>query len=217
MKKYTLTIFLSIFSTFLWSSSWAGILGNIKISKKAIKVDQKRSLNSASRSNHCQQNLDKVSIHLMIPEDKIAHQTISSRPPLYFYTDSEKPFTLRFTLVNPQKAEPLVDKSFETNQKGIQKIALPPKVKLQEKTIYLWNLAIACEDNYHQEVLSAGIERVNITDNTNLKVKNIQTNTDKIQAYAENGIWYEMLDLAVSDTTLNHEEIVNEVLYESEE
>ena len=196
-----------IFSCFFYfnSGSSASLLEGFKTSKKATKVDQRRSVGSASRSLACEKSTADKSIELLVPRVKVAHQTLSSHPTLYFYSHSDQPVKVKFVLVNPQKTEPLLEQTILVNQKGIQKIILPPKMSLHEETVYLWNIAIGCSNSNNQEVLTAGIERVSISSKLANEIKNANSDAQKAQIYAQNGIWYESLDSTINGSSLGYD------------
>ena len=213
-KKFLFFLFAILFLYF--GSESSAKLGKFRTSKKPAKIAQKRSLNSATRSPRCEKGLKPNSVELLVPEDKIAHKTRLANPPLYFKVNTTEPVTLKFVLVDSVGSAPLAKKTISIQQPGIQKISLPPKVKLQENKIYLWNLAVACSKDNYQGVLRAGIERIpesNII--AEEKVENAKTNFPKIQLYADNEVWYETLDLAVNEARLGYGEGLEQLLLSS--
>lgn len=216
MLRYKRISFILIFCFFfhLNSESSASLLEGFKTSKKATKVDQRRSVGSGSRSIGCEETIGPESVKLLVPKTKVAHRTLSERPNLYFYSYSDRPTEVSFALVNPQKSTPLFEQTISINKEGIQKIVLPQRVKLHRKTIYLWNLAIACDNpgNGYQEVLTAGIERVSISLESTNKLKNANSNAQKTQIYSDNGIWYETLDSTIDNHNLDYDEGIKQLL-----
>ena len=202
-SKKLLSLFsLVLFFYFTYES--LADLGNFRSSRKPIKVSQKRTLSSSSRSLSCQNSLKPNSIELLVPEEKVAHRTLLANPPLYFKVNTEEFVNIRFTLVNSQGSSPLLKKTISVNQSGVQKITLPPRIKLHEREIYFWNLTVLCsQNNETQGVLRAGIERVPISISLENKIKNVE-GSEKIQTYVGNGIWYEGLDLAVKKAELGY-------------
>ena len=93
----------------------------------------------------------------------------------------------------------MVSKAISISSQGITKIPLPPQLELEINQIYLWHLAIPCQNNLqvYQEVLKAGIERLPNNSQINERLSQTDSNIDKIPIYASNGIWYETLELAM--------------------
>jgi hypothetical protein len=180
----------------------AGVLGNFQVSKKPTKIDQRRIVGSGTRSQ-CQSTANENSIELLVPKEKVAHLTNSPKPSLYYYTREEKTLNLDFTLVDPSKAQPLVETKIVSPKKGINKIDLPNSIQLESKKIYLWNLAVPCKNNpyQYQEVLTSGIERVDPQISQTQSAN--QSILQKIQNYTQNKIWYDSLNLAVKKSAGN--------------
>jgi hypothetical protein len=192
--------FISCFT--LKSICLASLLGNFKfkVPRQATKVDQQRTVGSGSRSR-CKSSIAAKSIELLVPTTKVAHQTVSTRPNLYLnsHVQRSQPIKVDFTLINPQSSKTLVKKTIPITSKGIKQISLPPSVKLLEKTIYLWKIGIPCQNNSnsYQTVLSAGVEKVSMSPSLITELTSQRSNIDKIQFFAQNGLWYETIDLAV--------------------
>ena len=201
-KKVLSLLSLALF--FYFTSDSLANLGNFRASNKPIKVSQKRTLSSASRSPGCENSLKPNSVELLVPEEKVAHKTLLATPPLYFKVNTEESVTIKFTLVNSQGSSPLLKKTILVSQPGVQKITLPPRIKLQEKEVYFWNLTVVCsQNNETRGVLRAGIERIPESNSLNNKIKNVPA-SKKIQTYISNEIWYEGLDLAVRKAELGY-------------
>ncbi len=196
MKKYFTSLFLIIVVSILLvpRKSIANLLGNYKTPKKAVKVDQRRVVGSGSRSQ-CQPLVEAESIELMVPEEEIAHKTLSSRPSLYIYSRHLQAISVEFNLINLINLNTMLTESLEVVP-GITKVKLPKTIKLQDKTLYSWNIAIPCKNNQdnYQSVLNAAIEKVSIS---SFRGDRSQSKVDLINFYNENGIWYESVDLAL--------------------
>lgn len=123
----------------------AGLLGDYTASSEPKKIEQRRTVGSGSRSD-CESNISKNSVTLLVPEAKVVHQTASSRPSFFLYSTIESSVPFKFTIVNPQVAEPIVEKTFSVSRRGIKQIELPSSTKLKEGTVYLWYVAIPCSN-----------------------------------------------------------------------
>jgi hypothetical protein len=212
--KYKKVLLLFVFSSFfaLNSETLANLMGKFQVSRHTTKIDQRRLVGSASRSGECKQNLTSNSIELLVPNLAQAHQTLSKRPSLYFYSRLDKPLRIEFTLVSPPNSEPLVEQTI-INQRGIQQIRLPTFVELQKNKIYLWNISIPCNDvtNDYQATLTSGIERVSLSPSKTRQINNSQSNYEKFKIYVDNGIWYETLDYAEKMTRLGYNYPLNQI------
>lgn len=180
------------------SIATAELLGNYTVSSEPKKVEQRRTIGSGSRSD-CQSNLPQNSVTLLVPEAEVVHQTSAPRPSFFFYSTIASKTPFKFTLVNPQVAEPIVETTIAVSQPGIKQIELPPSTVLEEGTVYLWYVAIPCSNapQQYQEVLGAAVERVRPTERAVHQLKKANTLTETAAIYASNGIWYEALDLAI--------------------
>ena len=221
MSNFNKVLFLLSFSIFVFFSkeSSANMLGDFKMSEQLTKIDQRRTVGSGSRSQ-CKQRVLPKSVELLVPNQDVAHQTISSHPSLYLYSHHNQPLNLEFTLINPQEPKPLIKKVVQVNRDGIQKIALPSEIQLQEDTIYIWNIGIPCQNDpsRNQDVLSSGIKRVSLTPKLTHKISQTDSIREKIQIYAQNGIWYEALDLLISNKSQVdcYNDYLNELILSSE-
>lgn len=177
-------------------------IGKFKHSKKATKVDQRRVTGTGTRSE-CQSSVAKDDLELLVPTEKVAHKTLSKSPSLYLYYAADKEINLRFTLVNPKRATTLDAQTIHLNRKGVTEINLSSEVELQENQVYLWNVVIPCSNNpsLNQEVLRAGVEKIPRNQLINRNVNEAKSQRDKVNIYAQNGIWYEALQksLELSD------------------
>lgn len=186
---------------FVSDIAWANLIGNFKVSKKATKVSQRRTIGTGSRSKCIPSITSANGIELLVPNFSVAHQTISENPSLYLYFRANESVSVAFTLIDPTTPQPLVEKRIKIEKPGIKKISLPLDIKLKSNNVYLWYIAIPCKNTpqYYQTVLNAGIERVNIAPNIATKLSNSTSNLEKIEIYNANSLWYETIDLAIQD------------------
>ena len=201
-KKFISNLLLLTFSqAFLGIlQAEAGLLGDYTPSIAPVEVEQRRTIGSGSR-NRCKSNLPSKSITLLVPPSEVVHQTSSPTPSLYLFSKVASSLPFKFTLVNPQVAEPLVEQTFSVEQPGIKQIKLPETTKLEEGTVYLWYVAIPCQEKeQYQEVLRAAIERVPITTKVKTQLRTAKTDQETAAIYARNGIWYEAVDRAIKDS-----------------
>ena len=203
-KKILLNLLLLTFGqAFLWIHSVeAGLLGDYTPNSDPMVVRQRRTLGSGSRLG-CRSNLPEKSIELLVPPSEVVHQTNSPNPSFFLHSKVASNLPFKFTLVNPQVDQPLVEQTFSLSEPGIKQIKLPKSTKLEEGTVYLWYVAIPCQRDpqQYQEVLGAAIERVPVTRKVKTQLQLANTTDEKAAVYARNGIWYEAVDLAVQDSS----------------
>lgn len=198
-KPLSNLLLLTLSQILFWTlSAEAGLLGNYTSSSQPIKVEQRRTMGSGSRSN-CKSNLPERSISLLVPEAEVVHQTSSPAPALFLHSQVASTLPFKFTLVDPQVAEPIVQQTFSISQPGIKQLELPKSTELQEGKVYLWYVAIPCQQDsqQHQEVLGAAIERVPVPAEVTKQLQLVDTDEEIAAAYASHGIWYEALEFAV--------------------
>lgn len=197
--KIFISLSLLINFSFLSNSAFANLIGNFKVSKKATKVHQRRTIGSGSRSRCIASIPTTDGIELLVPNFSVAHHTSSSNPSLYLYSRIDRTIPVVFTLVDPTTPEPLVERKVNLENSGITKISLPNEIKLEDNIVYMWYVAIPCQNNpqYSQTVLNAGIEKVEIDPSLATKLNNSASNLEKIEIYSANGLWYETIDLVI--------------------
>lgn len=165
------------------------------------EVEQRRTVGSGSRSG-CQSNIDENSVSLLVPEREVVHQTSLERPTLFIITDRAfRSMPFKFTLVNPQTTETLVEKDFLVSSNGIKEIELPEATQLKYNEIYLWYVAIPCvnKPTEYREVLGAAIKRTQPDKQLKTQLQQAKTELQTAAIYAENGFWYDALELAVEE------------------
>ena len=203
-KKILLNLLLLTFGqAFLWIHSVeAGLLGDYTPNSDPMVVRQRRTLGSGSRLG-CRSNLPEKSIELLVPPSEVVHQTNSPNPSFFLHSKVASNLPFKFTLVNPQVDQPLVEQTFSLSKPGIKQIKLPKSTKLEEGTVYLWRITIPCQQDpqQYQEILGAAIERVPVTRKVKTQLQLANTTDEKAAVYARNGIWYEAVDLAVQDSS----------------
>lgn len=177
----------------------AGSLGDYVASPNPKKIEQRRTVGSGSRSD-CQSKFFRKSMALLVPDVEVVHQTTSSRPSFYIFSKvSSTPF--KFTLVDPQLEKPIVEKNLWISSEGIKQIVLPESVSLDPGKIYLWYVAIPCQNQPEEyyEVLTSAVERVSLSKRAIRAIARANTNQEIAATYAINGIWYNALEYAAKE------------------
>ena len=207
-----LLVFVSCFFL-LQSKVMSNLLGDY-IHQESQEVEQRRTVSSGSRSS-CQSSVEENSISLLVPEEEVVHRTSSQRPTLYVSTSKaviSKP--LKFTLVNPRTFETLIEQNFSVLADGIKKITLPEDVKLSPDEIYLWYVSIPCSNELteYREVLSAAIIRRQLSQEMKIKLQQTQNQLEVAEIYAENGFWYDALELLIEQNVQDSSNYLQQLL-----
>ena len=191
-------LFILTFAILISDIASANLLNNFNGSKKKARVNQRRTINTATRSK-CIPSVGDGEIELLVPDMSVAHHTSSANPSLNIFSRTEVPIKPVFTLIDPKSPQPLVEKQIEIDQPGIKKISLPSEVELKNNKVYLWNLAIPClnTSKYYQIVLSAGIEKIKVSPQVTKELRQPISNLEKINIYNEHGLWYETIELVL--------------------
>ena len=197
-----LTLFIcSIFLAFLILPVYAdGELPNYNPEPSEEKVDQRRTIGSGSRSI-CESPFAKNSLNLLIPDTEIAHYTVSSTPDLYIYAKNPSKVPLSFSVVIPDinADNPKFEKTLLIKKEGFYKIKLPLSLKLKDGTIYVWQIAIPCLNDFTKtdQVLRGAILKVPVSQELRKQLSLAENSLDQAIVYAESGIWYDALSSAV--------------------
>lgn len=191
-SKISLSII--IFSIFL-SASTANGLRSINTSPINRKVDQRKSSSGGTRSE-CQSNVIKDSLTLLVPDEKIVHQTATDNPSFLLY--SKVSTRTIFTLVDPDVAEPLVEKLLIIDQPGYHQVDLPQSVHLKANKTYSWHIAIYClndSENY-REILGAAVKYVPLSPKILTQLRLTKSLEEIAIIYAKEGMWYDAINFA---------------------
>lgn len=201
-KLFICTLCLSLLIIPLQTFASSGSLGGFVVdgSSKVKKVAQKRSIGSGTRSE-CKNTFAKNTITLMVPQEQVVHKTASQTPSFYLRSKTASKTPLKFSLVNPEVSEPVVEKSISLSP-GINKIELPTEIKLAAGKIYLWYVAIPTDCNnstdstQYQDILTSSVEFAPASNDLRNLLKD-KNETQKATIYAKNGLWYDSLQISV--------------------
>lgn len=173
-------------------------LGGYEASPKAKKTSQRRSVAGGTRSPVCQNLIANGDLTLVVPPEKVVHLTATNNPSFFFYSKVSTKVPVVYTLIDPEVAEPLVEKTLAIEKPGYYKIETPPSVKLEPQKTYLWHIAIPCSNNpdVYQEVLKAAVEYVPLSLSISTKLERANSPLEKSRIYATEGFWYDALYFA---------------------
>jgi hypothetical protein len=212
----TVTFCLIAVSISLKAVASIGGLGGLRSvdEKQAKVVEQRRTLGSGTRSQ-CQITFPPNSVTLLVPDENVVHKTANSQPSFYVQTTVARSKTpLNFTLVNPNVSEPVAQSIVTVSKPGTQKIELPSQIQLEQNTIYLWYVGVPCGgDSEYQEILTSSVEFVPASATIQKKLQNNSTEVlNMANVYAENGYWYDALDILLNNTSSNNSASLSQLL-----
>lgn len=169
----------------------------------AKRIKQKRTVGSGSRGL-CKSPFPKGALTLLVPESKVVHYTTLSRPSFYLYANATSEVPLIFNIIIPNAPtvdNPITEKTVTISQPGIYKIELPTGIELETEQIYFWQIGIPCKDNLEQidQVLKAAVQKVPVSAELANQIEDPNLFEKKAQQLAALGIWYDALNLAVTE------------------
>ncbi len=162
----------------------------------------RRSQGSGSRG--CgQAELADVQLRPVIPSTTVAGQTTQSHPAFYWVLEhgGEVPVTLQFSLSQEGADQPLYTETLTTTESGVMSITLPsdrPGLEIAtagESALYSWSVMLICNaarPSANPYILS-WIERVAPSPELTAALAAATTKSDRATAYADHGIWYDIL------------------------
>lgn len=202
----------SILVALLFSQS-LGLMGPIVTTPPEVKAQTiafipptdsspRRSQGSGSRG--CDQaELADVQLQPVIPSATVAGQTTQSHPTLYWVLNhgGAVPVTLQFSLSQEGADEPLYTETLTTTESGVMSVTLPsdrPGLEIApagEGSLYSWSVMLICNaarPSANPYILS-WIERVAPSEALTAALAGAMTKGDRAAAYADHGIWYDIL------------------------
>lgn len=159
---------------------------------KNLKKIKARAVGTGSRGCN-RANLANAGLRLFIPKDHIG-LTTSSRPTFFWYISTTSPIKVSFTLIDPDKIDPIIDVQKEVRKTGIERLQLPLGVpELEQGKSYRWTVSLICNEKKPSQNIYAysWIERV--AQSTSLKEQLRFSNTPHEAIYAQEGIWFDTL------------------------
>lgn len=204
-KHLLLKLGLSGFGIFLLSSLITIDVSAISLgSYKPVstrRIDQKRTVGSGSRSPVCQTDWEKDSLTLLIPEEEVVHHTVSSNPTFYIHAKQTSAEPLIFNIVSLETntdEPPLLEKKIIVNKLGVNEISISSNTSLENNKLYLWQIGFPCKNDPTSvaKVVKGSIERITPTNELSEELNRSDSALEKAKIYAENGIWYDAIQLA---------------------
>lgn len=160
---------------------------------------KKTSRTKGAGSRGCDRTSD-TDLQLLTPEDHIA-TTVSARP-TFFWSISNTSLPVRFTLIEPGVANPIMDRTFMVTRPGVVDVKLPsdrPGLTLGKE--YRWTVSIICNEKRPSENTYAysWIKRVAVTPKLAQNLVGVDERPQRSLVYARSGIWYEALISSFAD------------------
>jgi hypothetical protein len=131
-----------------------------------------------------------ITIAVLTPEE--TGKTINSSPKLYWAIYSKKAQKITFSLSDPSKTEPILEKVLPEVTEGIHSFDLAAEsIKLSKEVEYEWSVTVMNEDNSLSDKYSSG-SIVYVNKPTTLE-KELKGNNTPAFVYAKQGLWYDAL------------------------
>jgi Domain of Unknown Function (DUF928) len=141
-------------------------------------------------------------VTLLAPPDHVG-LTSQGRPKLLWYSASDSMLPMQFSIVEPGMSEPVWSQELPEAKAGLNEIQLPTSVpELVVGRRYRWNISRLCSirRNTDSTVVRGWIERV--AANPTQEQRNAKMSLEeRVNAYAEAGLWYDAIAQAASDPT----------------
>lgn len=147
-------------------------------------------------SRGCNTMNTPVSLNLVAPKDHIG-TTVVGHPTFLWHISAPAP--MRFTLVEPGVAKPLMDKQINVEKPGIVQLEMPQEApELLVGKQYRWVASIICNKNRPSENIYARtwVKRVTSSPSLEQKLRAATKESERASVYAQSGIWYDAIATA---------------------
>lgn len=132
-------------------------------------------------------------ITLLVPEGG-SGLTTKAQPTLSWYLESTQPANMQFVLSHPDQATPVYTQQLSANS-GLVEVTLPQSASLEVGTRYRWTVFVACNNGENEVHARSFVERV--ADLELESAAGTMTSSDRANAYAAKGIWYDALNTLI--------------------
>jgi len=148
---------------------------------------------------------DGPHLTLLVPQ-QIGHTSAAS-PTLYWYISEPFPRPVKATLMSEEQADPVLELQLDGGvEAGVHALPLRAHdVALQPGVEYEWSVALVVDpDQPSGDIFASGtIRRV-----APVKLPTAVDDLDRMTAYAEQGLWYDAIDLAGQHLTARPHDVV---------
>jgi hypothetical protein len=133
-------------------------------------------------------------------------KTASSHPTFAWFAYDEAPVPVQFSLYeydptqNNFKSEPIVQEKL-VNSGGINSFKLPKdKSGLVKGKTYAWQVVLTCDvqTNSKNRWIRSPIQLTELSPFLRQKLSNVNAPSQKVNLYAEAGLWYDALDISLN-------------------
>jgi len=168
-------------------------------------------------SRGCGEDSQPVSLSLLTPRDHIG-QTASAHPTFFWYVSNATNVPVKFTLVEPKVAKPVLVKQMQVNKAGIMRLEMPTdSPELVPGRQYRWTVALVCASGggpSNKIVAQSWIKRVAIAPSQSTQLAAATSERDRAQIYAQGQLWYDALNSLAKAyaTEPNDQSIRNDLL-----
>ena len=136
-----------------------------------------------------------LSITPLVPPTNIG-LTLTESPTIFVYVPQTSA-KIEFTVLNDKEEEVVYEKTFKLDKSGIVGVTIPAKgnnKSLEVGKRYVWSFSLVCdpEDRSGDLVVKGFVQRIEPLATLKSDLANADQMT-RLNAYAENGIWYETL------------------------
>lgn len=143
-----------------------------------------------------------IPVTLLAPPDHVG-LTAQGRPKLLWYSASDSMLPMQFSIVEPGMSEPVWSQELPEAKAGLNEIQLPDSVpELVVGRRYRWNISRLCSirRNTDSTVVRGWIERV-APNPVQAQLNAKMSLEERVNAYAEAGLWYDAIAQAASTST----------------
>jgi len=129
----------------------------------------------------------------LVPQTNFGY-TLGSNPTFWLYIPGYSK-SIDFTLIDDKSGNKIYQTKFNVeSEQGIISLKLPsaaPPLKLEK--LYRWRFVFDCGDGVEDLSVDGVVERVATSDSLTSQLNSATTVMEKIDIYAENGLWYETI------------------------
>lgn len=150
-----------------------------------------------------------VTVHALVPQYDAAALTLSAEPTLYWHVSETTPYSVNFTLVDPDAIDPLVDVTLPGPfASGVHAVDLTAhSAKLESGKQYYWFVAVMPNpERRSADIIARGaVERVE-ADPALQSALEEAADRDRVDTLAREGIWYDALEALTTEMERNPDE-----------
>jgi len=132
-------------------------------------------------------------ITLLVPDGDL-HITTEAQPTLSWFLESDSVVSMEFMLSSPAQPDPIYTKQIQA-ETGLVEVSLPASAELEPGVAYRWTVFVECDGGDYAIHASSRVER---TDDADIVAVAAMPLSERADAYAAKGVWYDALNTLVS-------------------